>query len=329
VQADIVLSNFKPGTMEALGFGHDSLATINPRIITTASSAYGDSGPWAGRMGYGPLVRAAAGLSRKWRYPCDPDDYSDSSTIYPDHVAARLGAMAAVALLIGRTRTGRGGRASISQAEVMRAHLATEIAGTALGIAGIEQAADAPSGVWQAAGEDEWCVVTVRNDSDWQALLAVVGDADLDDPTFASRAERLAGRERLEAHIAAWMRQQDADDAMRRLQAAGVPASRMLRVSQQPEFPYFVERRYFRTEAHPHMPEDLVTERNPVVSDMFTEPESRPAPLMGQDTFEVMRDWLGMNTVELNRLAEAGVLEPVSPKILSLIEAGKHKEDIA
>lgn len=327
-EADVVLSNFKPGTMEALGFGYSVLSAINPRIIAVESSAYGDTGPWSGRMGYGPLVRAAAGLSRKWRYPNDPEGFSDSITIYPDHVAARLGAMGAIALLIRRMRTQRGGRVAISQAEVMLSHLATEIAGTALGLLGIEQAPDAPWGVWQATGEDQWCVITVRNDADWAALLPVLDDAELADPALKTRAARLAARQHIDARMALWMAQQDADAAMHRLQAAGVPAGRMLRVSEQPEFPFYVERRFFRDELHLHLPEALITERMPTRSETLPEPDARPAPLMGEHTFDVMRDWLGLNDIEIGRLVESAALEPITPKILALIEAGKHKEDI-
>ncbi|MET0364861.1 MAG: CoA transferase, partial [Sphingobium sp.] len=108
-QADVLCSNFKPGTMEKLGLGYEALARINPGIIVSESSAFGSSGPWRGRMGYGPLVRAATGLTLAWRYPDDASGFSDSITIYPDHVAGRISAMGAVALLIRRLRTGRGG----------------------------------------------------------------------------------------------------------------------------------------------------------------------------------------------------------------------------
>jgi crotonobetainyl-CoA:carnitine CoA-transferase CaiB-like acyl-CoA transferase len=315
--------------MESLGFDHNALAAINPQIITVESSAYGDSGPWAGRMGYGPLVRAAAGLSRKWRYPNDPDSFSDSITIYPDHVAARFGAIGAIALLIRRMRSKRGGHVSISQAEVMLAHLSTEIAGTALGIPNIDHYPDAPWGVWQAAGNDQWCVVTVRSDADWAALRTVLNDAELANSDYDTKAGRLASREIIETRIAGWMQGQDADAAMQSLQAAGVPAARMLRVSEQPEYRYFEERRFFRTEAHPHLPEDLISERNPVRSQRLPEPAARPAPLMGQDTYDVMHDWLELDAAEMAQLVESAVLEPVSPKVLALIEAGQHKEDIA
>ena len=133
---DVLLSNFKGGTLESLGLDYASLKAINPRIIVTDSSAFGPTGPWSKRLGYGPLVRASAGLTMQWRYPGEADSFSDAITVYPDHVAGRIGAIGVLALLIRRLRTGMGGAVSISQAEVMLSHMAARIAGTALERAG-------------------------------------------------------------------------------------------------------------------------------------------------------------------------------------------------
>lgn len=322
-QADVVLSNFKPGTMESLGFGFAELSKINPRLIAVESSAFGATGPWSKRMGYGPLVRAAAGLTRKWCYLDDADGFSDSVTIYPDHVGARIGTSAVLALLARRLHTGRGGHVEISQAEVMLSHLATEIAGTALGLPGIEQAPDAPWGVFPAAGEDEWCVVTVRDDADWRALCGVTGEPETAGTT---RAERLANKAAIEAHLAQWLAGRDPQGAAQTLQAAGVPAAPMLRVSQQPEYPYFAERGMFRVDTHDLLPEPLVAERRPAISDALADAPSGPAPLMGEDTIAVIRDWLHLDEAELFRLEAGGILETVSDKIRSLIADGSYRE---
>ncbi len=322
-EADVLLSNFKPGTLESLGLGYAELSAINPRLSAVESSAFGATGPWAKRMGYGPLVRAAAGLTRKWCYPDDPDGFSDPVTIYPDHIGGRIGATAVMALLARRMRTGRGGHVDVSQAEVMLAHLATEIAGTALGLPGIEQAPDAPWGVFPAMGDDQWCVVTVRDDADWQRLAAVIGAPDV---PAATRAERLAGKAALEAHLAQWLAAREPQAAAQTLQAAGVPAARMLRVIEQPEYPYFVERGLFRTDAHDLLPEPLVAERRPAVWHAIADAAAGPAPLMGQDTMAVMRDWLHLDEAELARLEAEGVLEGIPEKVRAMIADGAYMQ---
>ena len=86
--ANAVLANFKPGTLTSLGFPYDALRALNPRIVLAGSSAYGNSGPWRARMGYGPLVRAATGVTRLWTSDEAPPDNSrhafyDATTILP------------------------------------------------------------------------------------------------------------------------------------------------------------------------------------------------------------------------------------------------------
>lgn len=323
-KADVVLTNFKPGTMEALGLGYDELSAINPRLIAVESSAFGATGPWAKRMGYGPLVRAAAGLTAKWCYPGDADGFSDSVTIYPDHVGGRIGAAAAMALLLRRMRTGRGGQVDVSQAELMLSHLATEIAGTALGLPGIEAAPDAPWGVFPAEGEDQWCVVTVRGDADWQGLARVIGEPALH---AATRADRLTNKAALEAHLADWIGRHGAEEAAQILQAARVPAARMLRIADQPDHPYFTARGVFRTDHHALLPDPMIAETRPAVWPAIADAAAGPAPLMGEDTMAVMREWLQLDESELARLAAEGVLETVPEAIRAMIADGSYKEN--
>ena len=111
-----------------------------------------------------------SGLTALWHYPDDAESFSDSVTIYPDHVSARVGLMGVLALLIRRLRTGGGGRVSVSQSEVMLSHLAPRIAAMALERSGVAIEGgpehDAPWGMFQCAGDDEWCAITVRGDAD-------------------------------------------------------------------------------------------------------------------------------------------------------------------
>lgn len=322
-QADVILSNFKPGTMESLGFDYATIAAVNPGIVMVDSSAFGPDGPWAARMGYGPLVRAASGLTSKWCYSDDPAAYSDAVTIYPDHSAARYGVIATLALLHRRAATGRGGTASISQLDVMLDHFSAEIAGMSEGIEGWDGPVDAPWGVFPASGDDQWCVVTVRDGVDWMALARVMGRADwLSDDALTERAGRLARREEIEAAVSAWMIAQDADAAMHRLQAVGVPAARMLRIADLPDFSYYRERGLFRVDRHPHLEEDVIAERFHARSDLVRALPAMPAPLMGQHSAEVVRDWLVMPEGEVDALFAGGVLQGVDPKIEQMLAAG-------
>lgn len=287
-ESDVILSNFKGGTLESLGLDYQSLKAINPRIIVTDSSAFGPTGPWSRRMGYGPLVRASAGLTMQWRYPGEPDSFSDAITVYPDHAAGRIGVIGVIALLIRRLRTGLGGQVSISQAEVMLSHMAPLIAANALARAGHDVVwAEPKSAVFSCLGDDEWCVVTIRDATDEQAAARVTGGKPL----------------------AEWLADQTPPAAMQALQAAGVPAAALLRVSELPTFDYYVRRGFFREARHPHMTEPFIVEAAPVSAERLPDPPDTPAPLLGEHSEAIMRERLQMQDSAIDELVAEGVLE--------------------
>lgn len=307
-QADIILSNFKPGTLDKLGLGYDQISAINPGVVMVDSSAFGPTGPWRGRMGYGPLVRANAGLTDKWRYQDDPESFSDSVTIYPDHTAARFGVIGALSLLNRRLRTGRGGTVSIAQSEIMLGHMAIDIAKLKAGIS--DAPPDAPWGLYPCKGDDEWCAVTVRNDADWQALCQVMGAADLAlDPQLQTADGRREQAARIEGRVKAWLADRTPRDAMHLLQEAGIPGGMMMRVADLPEWDYFRQRRFFRSEIHPHIGAEMLAENAPVQSTHLPDPPVRAAPLVGEHTEEVVADWLGLDAEQISRLVADEILE--------------------
>lgn len=297
-KADLLLSNFKPGTLESLGLGPDVLTAANPRLVMADSSAFGSTGPWAKRLGYGPLVRAATGLTEIWRYADDPGSFSDAVTVYPDHVAGRISALGALALLIRRLRTGQGGTASVSQAEVTMAHFATLLC------SGDAPPAAPVSTVLRAAGDDEWCVVTLDEKQGGEALAAIVGSKTL----------------------AEWVAARRPGEAARRLQEAGIAAAPMLRIADLPNFSYCREREAFRADLHPHLVEPVVSERQAALHANREAPPVRPAPLMGEQTHEIVRDWLDMSERDIASLVETGVLQPTADAVFAAIR--RHRAEV-
>lgn len=312
--SDVVLTNFKPGVTETLGMDHQTLRELNPGIVVVDSSAFGPTGPWAKRMGYGPLVRAAAGFTDLWVYPDEPESFCDTVTVYPDHVAARIGALGALALLLRRERTGTGGSVSVAQSEVMLSHLAGEIAAEVLVRRGHEPSVqavhDAPWGLFPAAGEDRWVAVTVRDDADWRAVCAVIDRPDLGaDAELGTRTGRDAHRDRVDEAVRAWTSQRPATEAMDLLQAAGVPAGAALRAAEVADWDYYVQRRAFREELHPHADEPFTMENVQIHSDRIADPPLLQAPLLGEQTRDIAAELLGLDGADIDGLIAAGVLE--------------------
>ena len=292
--ADAVFANFKPGTLAALGFDYESLRTVNPSIVLAESSAYGDKGPWSTRMGYGPLVRAATGVTSMWACdqanPAARHPFYDATTIFPDHVVGRITAIAALAALIRRKRCGVGARVHVSQAEAGINQLDTGFVMLAAD-AGASGDADVTHAeiehlVLACAGDDEWCVVSMTSDADRRAVAGVTGGATLAD----------------------WAARHTPTEVADRLQAAGVAAGPMYRPDEVYEHPQLRWRNMLVDMVHPLFEVPLPAESGPAPFRNIPASPQRPAPLPGADTRRVCRDVLGMTEQHIEQLITAGVL---------------------
>ncbi len=181
----------------------------------------------------------------------------------------------------------------------MLSHLAGRIAAGAAARAGrFREDADpaGPWGVYPCDGDDQWCVVTVRDEEDLAALASVLGHQELD-------------REDAERELVDWLAGRGPREAMETLQAAKIPAGAMLRVAELPDFDYFRARAVFRTEQHPRLDGALIAERMPTTSRRLPEPPRMPAPVAGEHTVEIARERLGLSPEEVRSLLAVGVLE--------------------
>ncbi|MET0457479.1 MAG: CoA transferase, partial [Mycobacterium sp.] len=314
-KSDVVLTNFKPGTMESLGFGFEALQAVNPGVIVVDSSALGNTGPWSKRMGYGPLVRASVGLTELWRHPDSPDAFGDDMTVYPDHAAARVAVVAVLAALTARRRTGVGTKVSVAQMETVFCQLATEYLreslqpGTMIARGNVGEF-DAPQGVYACTGEDAYCVVSVDGDDDWRNLANAIGRGDL-----AERAElgtasgRVAHRDELDHALGEWTASLDPRDAASRLQAAGVAAGPAEHVRGLLSDPQLAERAQFGELCQPGYAPPIRVESGPALYERTPPPLLTPAPLMAEHTRLVCADVLGLDDAEIDELASDGVLE--------------------
>jgi crotonobetainyl-CoA:carnitine CoA-transferase CaiB-like acyl-CoA transferase len=316
--ADAVFANFKPGTLAALGFPYDTLKSLNQRIVLAESSAFGDRGPWSNRLGYGPLVRATAGVSKLWTDPHPrPDDtdsrhrFYDATTVFPDHVVGRITAIGALAALIHRDRTGTGTRVHVSQAEAVVNQLDTRyVTDAARADDGAELEDDTSvHAIVPCAGDDEWCAISIRTDDDWHSASAVLGLAELtDDPRFATGEARSAHRSELVAQMSTWTRDRTPQQVADALQAAGVPAGQMNRPPDILEDPQLRERKLFSDMSHPLFDHPLPAETGPAPFRHIPPAPQRPAPLPGEHTREICHKVLGMSSAETDQLIHDGAL---------------------
>jgi crotonobetainyl-CoA:carnitine CoA-transferase CaiB-like acyl-CoA transferase len=295
--ADAVFANFKPGTLDSLGFPYERLRRLNSRIVLAESSAFGASGPWSTHMGYGPLVRATTGVTSLWTSDDDPGFY-DATTVFPDHVVARITAIAAVASLIGREQSGTGAHVHISQAEAAVNQLAASYVTDAARTAGSPVVDDtAVHGVYPCRGDDEWCVISLRTPADRQALSAAMDVTELpDDPADLDNA------------VSAWTAGLDKTAVAELLQRVGIPAAPMNRAIDVLADPVIQHRKLFTEMAHPLFDHPIPTETGPAPFEHIPRAELRPAPMPGEHTREICHKLLSLDAEEIDRLIAAGVL---------------------
>ena len=297
--ADAVFANFKPGTLASLGFSYERLRELNPRIVLAESSAFGATGPWSARMGYGPLVRATTGVTWLWTSEdAPPGGFYDATTIFPDHVAARITAIATLAALIGRDPTGTGAHVHISQAEAAVNQLGTAYVAEAARAARLSVADDpAVHAVYPCDGDDEWCVISLRSDADRIALATAMGR----DALPRDRAELIAA-------VSEWTSSRDKTAVAESLQRAGVPAAPMNRAVDVLADPQITFRKVFSEMTHPLFDAPMPTETGPAPYLRIAPAELRPAPMPGEHTREICQKLLALDADETDRLIAEGVL---------------------
>jgi crotonobetainyl-CoA:carnitine CoA-transferase CaiB-like acyl-CoA transferase len=297
--ADAVFANFKPGTLASLGFSYERLRELNPRVVLAESSAFGATGPWSNRMGYGPLVRATTGVTRLWRSEdAEEGSFYDATTVFPDHVVARITAIGALAAIIGRDRTGCGAHVHVSQAEAAVNQLATTYVTEAARAAQLAVADDtAVHAVYPCDGEDEWCVISLRSDDDCAAVAAAMGRDDLP-----------RGRADVIAAVSEWTATRDKGAITDLLQGAGVPAAPMNRAVDLPTDPQVRFRKLFTDMVHPLFDAPMPSETGPAPYTNIPPADFRPAPMPGEHTREICQKVLALAAEEVDRLIADGVL---------------------
>ena len=314
--SDVVIENSKTGAMESMGIGWDTIRQWNPRCVMVSSQLLGSRGAWADWIGYGPSTQPIGGLVHLWNY-ADQEAPAGSTAIFPDHLAGRLVAINALALLWSRERTQQGGHGEVAQVEVV-----TGILGDLLWKAGLEPGSvvprgsrserGAPFGTYPCLGEQQWCVIAVRDDADWKNLVAALGSpAWASDPALAEATGRFAAHDAIDEKLIAWTRLRNKYEIAKTLQRHGVPCGPVLTGSDQLDDPHFVARGF------PRWMDQQVTGRIAMEGPAFRATGTRDivlyqAPRLGEHTREICRSLLALDDAAIDKLIADGALEVAS-----------------
>jgi crotonobetainyl-CoA:carnitine CoA-transferase CaiB-like acyl-CoA transferase len=218
-KCDVVTESFAPGVIERYGLGWETLREVKPDLVMISSCLLGQSGPWRDLTGFGNLAAAVTGFQQLACWPGSPP--AGPYAAYTDFIGVRYNALAILAALEYRNRTGQGQYIDMAQGEAALHFLAPAFLDYAAhrrvpGPSGNSDRELHPHGTFACAGEDAWVAIAVRDERDFAALCEVIGRADL----VARRAER----EMIDEAVSAWTRERTPGEVEAALQARGVPA---------------------------------------------------------------------------------------------------------
>ena len=309
--ADVVVEAWTPGTFARNIADDELIAELNPTAIVVHTSLMASGGPLSPLGGFGYHAAAIAGFYPIVGWPDRPPDgpylaYTD--TISPRFITATL-----LSALDRRRRTGRGCTIEAAQLECGLQFLAPELAdfqasGTVATRTGNRDPDVAPQGAYPCAGDDRWCAITVADDTQWQTLVQLMDAPSWAiAPELAETAGRQAAHDAIDDQIAAWTATQDASDLERRLLDAGIAAGMVQRSSDLLADPQYAHRDFYRWLEHPRMGTVPYAGHQYRIAGYDHGPRFA-APMLGQHTFDVLSEQLGLTDEQIADIAAAGAL---------------------
>jgi succinyl-CoA---D-citramalate CoA-transferase len=308
--ADILIENFRPGTMERWGLGWEELSALNPRLVMVRVTGYGQTGPYASRAGFGAVGEAMGGL----RYVVGAPDAPPSRTgiSIGDSLAATYAALGALMAVHARSRTGRGQVVDSAIYEAVLAMMESLITeydqtGYIRERTGAILPNIAPSNVYPTKG-GQFLLIAANQDTVFRRLAEAMGQPELaQDPRYSTHTARGERQAELDNIIAAWTATQEAAPLEALMERSGVPSGRIYRAPEMLTDPHFAARHAIVRLAHRDFGELAMQNVAPRLSE--TPGEVRHvAPELGEHNDDVFGSLLGLSTDERMRLAAAKVI---------------------
>ena len=309
-KADILIENFRPGTMEKWGMGYEALSAINPRLIMARVSGFGQTGPYATRAGYGLIGEAMGGLRHVTGEPDRPPARAGISI--GDSLTAMHAVMGITMALHHRANTGRGQMLDVALYESVLAvmeNLVTEydLTGYVRERSGSILPGIAPSNVYPCAA-GEMILIGGNGDTVFARLAQTMGRPDLaTDAKFVDHASRGVNQGELDDIIADWTRGFTLDDLLALLEADGIPSGRVFRAPDMLENEQYRARDTIVETDHPVFGKIKMQNAFPKMSE--TPGKVRwPGPTLGQHTDEVLTGLAGLDAARVAELRAKGIV---------------------
>ena len=308
--ADVLIENFRPGTLERWGLSPEELWKTNPRLIVTRVTGFGQTGPYAKQAGYGSIGEAMGGIRYVTGEPDRPPARAGISL--GDSLAAMFAAVGTLVAVHQRERSGKGQVVDSAIYEAVLGLMESllpewQIAGYERQRTGATLPNVSPSNVYPTS-DGEMVLVAANQDTVFRRLAEVMGRQDLAaDERYATHGARGAHMEELDQIIALWTTTKAADELLELLHAGGVPAGRIFRAKDMFADPHFAAREAIVRLAHPDFGEFAMQNVFPRLSE--TPGAVRHlGPTLGEHNKEIYQGLLGLDDDALSSLRSAGVI---------------------
>ena len=311
-RSDIIVENFRPGTLERWDLGYDVLRQRNRGIILVRVSGYGQTGPDAAKAGYASVAEAVSGLRHMNGFPGGPPPRLALSL--GDTLAGMFAAQGALAALYRRTVTGEG---QVVDTAITEACLAVQestipdydIGGVVRGPSGTRLEGIAPSNIYRSA-DGSWVVIAANQDTVFRRLCDVMGRPELaDDERFVDHRARGINQDEIDAIIGEWAATRQPGEIIETLNAAGVIAGPINTVAEVVRDPQFIARGMLVEHFDERIGRDVLGPGIvPVLSESPGGVRHAGSARPGQHNAEVYGELLGLGAREINELSEQGVL---------------------
>ena len=310
--ADLVTDSFTPGMMERWGLGYTDLKEVNPRIVMFSTSMLGRGGTIDTQPGFGAVLSSLAGFTNITGWP-DRGPVNPYGA-YTDFIAPKFAIAAILSALDYQRRTGRGLHLDMSQLESALHFTAPMLLDYAVNdrepeLMGNRHPSAAPHGVFPCQGDDRWIAIACFNDEEWQSLCRAMDPPSADQlaqERFATQTGRKANEDDLDRIIAQWTSNWESAELMTTLQSFGVAAGKVNDCRDLYEDPQLKHRGHFQYLEHPEMGR-YASDTSEWRLSQTPGNLHRAAPMIGQDTEYVLKEFIGLTEDEYQSLSQDGL----------------------
>lgn len=313
-KADVLVENFQPGTLERWGLGWEAMKARNPRLVMVRISAYGQTGPYSPRPGFGRIANAFGGISFLAGDPDRPPVTPGSATL-PDYLSGMYGAMGALMALRERDRSGAGQVVDIGLYESVFRILdelapAFQHSGTIRQRMGPGTVNVVPHSHYPTR-DGRWIAIACTSDKIFARLAEAMGHPEwAGEGRWGTLAKREAERAQVDAAVAEWTRRHDRDALLELCSRGEVPCGPLYAIDEIFSDPQYAARQNIAFVAEPRLPGERPLALPNVVPRLEATPGriDSTGPALGAQTGAVLRDWIGLAPGEIEALRRAGAI---------------------